>query len=115
VWLECFGTILGTVDYKSVDGLPNLKEDNIEVLMRLNKHIPLTLPAFGKKLYSQYRGQPILCSSCFELGHLRKECSNPRRYWAEYVRAIFATKQYPSELFGSWREILHLNQQKNNT
>jgi len=70
--------------------------------MRLRKHILSTLPAYGRKLFIQYRGQPVQCSGCLEPGHLRKECKNPRSNWGAYVRSIFATGKVPQEFFGTW-------------
>jgi len=107
-WLKCFGTFLGELEYKSIDGLPMFKEDTLEVLMKLNQHIPSILPAYGKRLYSQYRGQPILCSSCFVLGHVRKNCPNTRKNWEEYVKSVYATGKYAPKLFGDWKQIFNL-------
>jgi len=104
--LSNFGTIAGTLEYKPIDGLQNIREDTIEVLMKLNRHIPSILPLFGKRLYTNYRGQPILCGNCFHLGHVRKECKNQRANWKDYVQSLMTSLNYPVALLGTWRSLI---------
>lgn len=101
-WLELFGRLESNIEYKPHPRRANLKQDSLEVLMRLRKHILATLPAYGKKFYVNYRGQPVQCSGCLELGHIRKNCTNERNNWSKYVKEIQSTKKVPDSYFGSW-------------
>lgn len=101
-WLLLFGTLESSLVFLPHPRKPGLKQDSLEVLMRLRKHILNTLPAYGRKLFVQYRGQPIQCSGCLEPGHIRKECKNPRSNWGSYVRSIFGTGKVPASYFGTW-------------
>lgn len=77
--------------------------------MKLQRHIPSILPAYGKRLYTYYRGQPILCNNCFTPGHVKRSCPNPKTNWSDHVRSVFDSRIYPSALFGTWQRILALN------
>jgi len=108
-WLSLFGTLESSLVYLPHPRKPNLRQDSLEVLMKLRKHILNTLPAYGRKLFVQYRGQPVQCSGCLDSGHMRKECKNPRSNWGSYVRSIFATKKVPEEYFGTWSTYFNVN------
>lgn len=101
-WLQLFGTVESPIEYKAHPSKPALKQDSLEVLMRLRKHILSTLPAYGKKLFIQYRGQPIQCSGCLEMGHVRKTCKNERSSWISYIKELHKTGRIPDSFFGSW-------------
>jgi len=101
-WLRLFGNIVGQLKYKYHPELPTVKDDHLEVLMKLNKHIPSTLPAFGKKIIVYYRAQPIQCSKCYELGHVRKNCTASVVNWLGYVKNLRSLNYIPDKLFGVW-------------
>jgi len=106
--LSNFGSVKSKLKYKSIEGLPGFKEDTLEVSMTLEKHIPSILPLFGKKLFSQYKGQPILCNNCYKRGHVRKNCTAVQVNWEDYVRDILSNDQYPTNLLGTWKNILEI-------
>jgi len=101
-WILLFGVITQELVYKTHDGLPHLKEDNLEVFVKLRKHIPPILPAFGRKLFIKYRGQPIMCNSCYEIGHIKKTCPKTSITWIEHVRSVIESGIYPTMLLGNW-------------
>jgi len=101
-WLQLFGSLESPLRYLTHPSKSALKQDSLEVLMRLRKHILSTLPAYGRKLFVNYRGQPIQCSGCLGQGHLRKECKSERSNWGKYIRELHATKRIPEAYFGSW-------------
>jgi len=97
----------GEVKYRDNQELPGVEDDTLEVLMRLKRHIPSVLPAFGRKLNIRYRGQPIQCSKCLQSGHLRKTCPNNFNNWVGYVKSFVDSGVFTRDLFGKWIE--HLN------
>jgi len=101
-WLQLFGSLESPLCYLTHPRKPHMKQDSLEVLMRLRKHIFSTLPAYGRKLFVNYRGQPIQCSGCLSQGHLRKECKSERSNWGKYIRELHATKRIPDPYFGTW-------------
>jgi len=105
-WLSLYGTIIGDLKYLDHCELPGVLEDNIKVLMRLKKHIPSPLPAFSKKLIVRYKGQPVQCSRCMELGHIRRVCKNETNNWMGYVKTLVDKKSIPVAYFGNWFEYL---------
>jgi len=74
--------------------------------MRLRRHIPSLLPAYGRKVQINYRGQSIQCSKCLALGHIRRNCSSESNYWLGYVKTLLDTKNIPESYFGVWLEHL---------
>jgi len=105
-WLKLYGSVVGEIRFKYHSELPSVKEDYMEVLMKLSKHIPSTLPAFGKKVFIKYRGQPIQCSKCFALGHTRRLCSSETLNWLGYVKSLLDANYIPPSFFGVWLEYL---------
>jgi len=83
--------------------------------MKLSKHIPSTIPAYGKKVFIKYRGQPIQCSKCFVLGHTRKNCPSTTLNWLGYVKSLLAENYIPKEYFGVWLEYLRVHEAVVNT
>jgi len=65
------------------------------------------LPAFGRKMFVQYRGQPIQCGMCYGPGHVRKECKNPQISWMGYVRKTLEKWQLDRKIYGVWIEYLN--------
>lgn len=91
--LRHFGKIEGQLKYLDTQ-VPGIVQDNLEVLMRLCKHIPSPLPAFSKKLHVRYSGQPIKCSNCLALGHIRKNCNSSNNNWLSFVKSLIDTGLY---------------------
>jgi hypothetical protein len=104
-WLSLFGTLDSKIEYKDYESLP-VKMDSLSVMMRLRKHIPGTLPAYGKRMYVSYRGQPRQCGKCMELGHIRSDCNGEKMEWSTYVKALFKSGYIGVNLLGKWSELL---------
>lgn len=103
-WLRLFGHIDGEGEFKDHELAP-VKTDVVTFSMRLRKHIPSVLPAYGRKLQIFYHGQPKLCGACFERNHVRKDCTNPRVDWMKYVK--FINKELaPLSMLGRWGDYL---------
>jgi len=109
-WLKLFGSIEGEISYKYHPRLPTIKDDHFEILMKLQRHIPPTIPAYGKKVQIQYRGQSIQCSKCFELGHIRRNCSAENNNWLGYVKSLVDKKFIPDSYFGVWLDYLRAHE-----
>lgn len=114
-WLRLYGTIVGDIRHKFHSDLPTVKDDYKEVLMKLSKHIPSTLPAHGKKVQIQYRGQPIQCSKCFTSGHTRKYCPSQTVNWLGYIKNLKQEGYIPDEYFGVWLDYLKAHEAILNT
>jgi len=54
----------------SEDGLPTIKSVEIVCVAQLRKHVRGFLPAFRRKMFLTYPGQPIVCGKCFQIGQL---------------------------------------------
>jgi len=109
-WLKLYGTIEGELRHKYHPRLPSVKDDYAEVLMKLTKHIPSTLPAFGKKIQVLYRGQPVQCSKCYTLGHIRRNCTSKANNWLDYVKSLLDQNFIPEAFFGVWLEYLRVHE-----
>jgi len=114
-WLRLYGTIVGDIRHRFHPELPTVKDDYLEVLMKLSKHIPSTLPAHGKKVLVQYKGQPIQCSKCFNLGHTRKYCSSETVNWLGYIKNLKQEGYIPDLFFGVWLDYLKAHEAILNT
>ena len=105
-WLALFGSVEGQGVFQD-HSLAPVKDDIVTLSMRLRKHIPSILPAYGRKLQVYYHGQPKVCGACFDVGHVRKDCKNPRVEWMSYVKVF--TSYVPLSMLGKWGDILKRN------
>lgn len=113
-WLSAYGSVASTLQYRENPEIPDVVEDNIDLLMRLNKHIQSVLPAFGKRLNVRYKGQPIICSKCMIQGHVRKDCTTTANNWMGYVKMFVDSGAFHPSMFGNWYEYLQeMNDPKN--
>lgn len=101
-WLSLFGSIEGELQPLPNKDIPGCFADNYEVLMKLRKHIPSPLPAYGRKLFIRYRGQQIQCSKCMALGHTRRYCNASTNNWMEFVKGLVDQNAAPRDYFGNW-------------
>jgi len=103
-WLDCFGTVVGNFNYlKDKQGY---KTDNIEVEVKLSRHIPETLPMYGRRIRVFYLGMQRQCNNCFELGHIKADCDGERCDWFGYIEKLLESGDYKKELFGDWPEVI---------
>jgi len=111
-WLLVFGSIEGEIDYISDKEDTTIATDDVACRMKLFKHIPNQLPAYGRKLNVSYRGQPIQCGACFGQGHKRADCKNSRADWLVYSEALFNLEtNVTSDMLGRWYNLIRENRE----
>jgi hypothetical protein len=114
-WLENFGTVEGNFNYlKDKSGI---KTDDLEVELKLTKHIPEYLPMYSRKIRVFYIGMPKQCNNCYESGHIKSECDNEKRDWFSFIEELSESGDFEKELFGDWPEVIERKrkQAKDNT
>jgi hypothetical protein len=109
-WLNLYGEVQGHIEYENSPILPTIKTDSLSVRMILKKHILSLLPAYGRKMSVVYRGQPVLCGSCYQVGHVRAKCNAERVDWMTYVKDFIRMDIAPREMMGRWAD--YADQQK---
>ncbi len=103
-WLAHFGTIEGNFVYhKDKFGL---KTDNIEVELKLKRHIPEFLPMYSRRIRIFYLGMKKQCNNCLEIGHIKPDCKNDKRDWFSYIESLVESKEFEADLFGDWPTII---------
>jgi hypothetical protein len=70
--------------------------------LTIGDHLPEWMPMFGKKVRIYYHGMRKQCSNCYDLDHLRKDCTSPKLNWIGYVDKLRKTGKYEDQMFGSW-------------
>jgi len=115
ITLEQANVILGRFGVVSTKAIhveskeePGIKTDDVLCVVKLRKHMPSFLPAYGVKLNIRYYGQPLQCSKCWNPGHLRKKCTNDNVEWSRYVRLLVDENVLNLEMIGSWAEKLQI-------
>ncbi len=103
-WLNLYGDVQGHIDYENSELVPSIKTDTLSVRMVLRRHIPSLLPAYGRKMSVVYRGQPILCGACYQIGHVRAKCSADRVDWMTYVRDFIRQDLASRDMLGRWAD-----------
>jgi hypothetical protein len=103
-WLEVYGKIEGRFVYH-LDKL-GFMTDNIEVELKLAKHIPEYLPMYGRKIRIYYVGMKKQCNQCLELGHIRSECENEKKDWFTFIEELIKKSGISLELFGEWPAVI---------
>lgn len=112
-WLEIFGVIEGEIEFIADKDDPTLATDDVACRMRLLKHVPNQLPAYGRKLNVSYRGQPIQCGACYGLGHKRAFCKSERADWLVYAETIFNLEtNVSSDMLGRWYDLIKESHKK---
>lgn len=101
-WIASFGTVVKAAKYTEADDCPGIATDDIECVAKLRKHIPGIIPAFGRRAYIRYPGQPLLCGKCFDIGHLRAKCAKDSVSWMSYVKFFIKEKVCDLSLLGEW-------------
>lgn len=101
-WISQFGVIVKGATPIDADDVPSLKTDDFIVIAKLRKHIPSVMPAFGRRLLTRYPGQPLQCNACYQSGHLRAKCENPKIDWMSYVKVFLSEKVATKEMIGKW-------------
>lgn len=109
-WLRLYGTIESVIIHKFHQELPTVKDDHMEIVMKLRRHIPSTLPAHGKKVLIQYKGQKIQCSKCYAFGHTRRYCTSNTVNWLGFIKKLKEEENVPDSYFGVWLEYLRAHE-----
>ncbi len=75
-WLAKFGSVSANHEY--VKNSVGVRTDVLETEIALRKHIPEFLPIDSRKLLVAYPGIPKVCNHCYQVGHLKRSCKNPK-------------------------------------
>jgi len=110
-----FGIITMASVHIEADDVKGIKSDDALCVIKLRKHVPSFLPAFGRKLMIRYYGQPLQCSKCYNPGHLRRNCPNEPLDWLRYVRLMVEENILTLEIVGNWAEKIGLASRQNNS
>jgi len=104
-WLCLYGQIVKPPEYIEAPGVKNIKADTIVCVVKLSKHIPNLLPAYGRRMNVTYSGQPKQCAKCFAIGHFGAQCPNPQKDWLlDYVRTFYEEGR-TSMMLGRWFDL----------
>jgi hypothetical protein len=104
-WLNLYGEVQGHIVYEDSEIVPSIKTDTLSVRMVLRRHIPSLLPAYGRKMSVVYRGQPILCGACYQIGHVRAKCGASERVdWMTYVKDFIRQGIASRDMLGRWAD-----------
>lgn len=111
LWIKRFGIVVKPAAYVVADDLPGIDTDDLICIAKLRKHIPGSLPAFGRKMTVRYPGQPVQCNKCYQFNHLRAKCENPLVEWKHYVKFFITAEEgsesiVPLEMVGEWQRLL---------
>jgi len=106
-WLALFGQVVKkaefVIDPKCEDGI---RSDDISCVMKLRKHIPGVLPAYGRKMMVRYPGNPLQCNRCYDVGHLKKKCERSEQVeWSAYVKVIMKELPVSEKMVGDWMKL----------
>ena len=72
------------------------------VRMMVHQHIPEWLSLDGLRVKIQYPKMKKQCNGCYE-NHLRKDCSNVKLSWGNYVTKFKQNNpDIPDEFYGKW-------------
>jgi len=105
-WIKLFGVIVTPAAFVVSSELNGIVTDEITCTVKLRKHVPNLLPAYGRKMSIRYPGQPIQCGRCMDVGHLRADCKGENVEWASYVKYFVKEKIMPVEMIGTWINII---------
>ncbi len=103
-WLQNFGTVAGSFNYAT--DKYGIKTDNIEVELKISRHIPEYLPMYSRKIRIFYLGIPKQCNNCLEIGHIKVDCEGEKKDWFSFIEELIDSGDFKRELFGDWPEII---------
>ena len=110
-WLAKFGTpITELTEDKERDSSDSDENEYFNgiysIKMDLTSKPPQFLPIGGKKIRIYYKGIAKRCVKCFGTGHLKKDCTSPRKDWMEYVSDFMFEKDFDLDMLGDARKYL---------
>jgi hypothetical protein len=103
-WLKLYATVTGKPEFV-INKTTGLRTDTVKIEVVLRKHIEEYLPMFGQKVLIHYPGIPKQCNRCYQSGHMRKECNNPKKDWIVYVNDL-VENGVAKELIGTWKNAI---------
>lgn len=71
-----YGEVVKFPEHRIAPENSKLRTDEIVCKVKLTKHIPNQIPAYGLRLNLIYRGQPSHCAKCYGDGHFRAQWTN---------------------------------------
>jgi hypothetical protein len=127
-WLLKYGELINDFAEEKMSYEPDSSDDEDDeaykvpvhtgkyvVKMRIDKPIPQILPIDGRRIKIYYKGIKKQCNNCFEIGHLKRDCRERRKEWAEYVSSMMETTGFELDLFGRWEVVVRDWRNKNST
>ena len=118
-WLLKYGELINNFAEEKMSYEPDSSDEEDEeaykvpvhtgkyvVQMRIDRPIPQILPIDGRRIRIYYKGIRKQCNNCFEFGHLKRDCKERRKEWAEYVSSMMESTGFESDLFGKWAVVV---------
>jgi hypothetical protein len=110
-WLQKFGNPVSELtedkERDSSDSDDNEYYNGIySIKMDLQAKPPQFLPISGKKIKIYYKGIEKRCVKCLETGHLKKDCTAPRKDWMEYVSDLMFDTGFDLIMLGDAKKYL---------
>jgi len=107
-WLALYGEIVKGPEFDDAPGLTRIKTDHMVCSVRLARHIPNLLPAYGRRMNVIYSGQPMQCGKCFGYEHQRSKCTaeEPSDWLKDYVPLFYGVENVSSVMLGRWFDLL---------
>jgi len=68
--------------------------------------MPDQLHIDGKRVSFYYPGIKKVCNKCFKCGHIKKECTEAKGKWIDFVQKLYQSNKFTNSMFGSWIEEL---------
>jgi hypothetical protein len=110
-WLQKFGNPVSELtedkERDSSDSDDNEYYNGIySIKMDLQTKPPQFLPISGKKIKIYYKGIEKRCVKCLETGHLKKDCTSPKKNWMEYVSDLMFETGFDLIMLGDAKKYL---------
>jgi hypothetical protein len=110
-WLQKFGNPVSELtedkERDSSDSDDNEYYNGIySIKMDLQTKPPQFLPISGKKIKIYYKGIEKRCVKCLKTGHLKKDCTSPKKNWMEYVLDLMFETGFDLIMLGDAKKYL---------
>ena len=75
--------------------------------VRIISKPPQYLPIYGQKVRVHYQGIEKTCTHCYYQGHIKRECTNAKTQWIDYVKYFMDIHPgIPNEYYGRWVNVI---------
>jgi hypothetical protein len=95
-------SLIATIHSSYIKNNRGFNTPRYEIEVNHREQILEWLPMFGKKIRVFYHGMPHQCNGCYQLGHMKSECTNEKQNWKTYVNQLRDSGKFEKYLFGSW-------------